>query len=57
MNFLFAVWRQAKRGTDMGKSRILITDDEKDIRNMVKVMLEKEGFETVTAHNGKDAIE
>ena len=41
----------------MGKSRILITDDEKDIRNMVKVMLEKEGFETVTAHNGKDAIE
>ena len=41
----------------MEKKKILITDDEKDIRNMVKVMLAKEGFLTVTAHNGRAAIE
>lgn len=41
----------------MEQKKILITDDEKDIRNMVKVMLDKEGFLTVTAHNGRDAIE
>lgn len=41
----------------MEQRKILITDDEKDIRNMVKVMLDKEGYETVTAHNGREAIE
>ena len=33
----------------MEQSKILITDDEKDIRTMVQMMLDKEGFETVTA--------
>ncbi|MDY6046769.1 MAG: response regulator transcription factor [Anaerobutyricum sp.] len=41
----------------MEQSKILITDDEKDIRTMVQMMLDKEGFETATACNGRDAIE
>lgn len=41
----------------MEQRKILITDDEKDIRTMVQVMLDKEGFGTTTAQNGRDAIE
>lgn len=40
----------------MERQRILVTDDEKDIRNIISVMLEKEGFETEMACNGNDAV-
>ncbi|MCR5700629.1 MAG: response regulator transcription factor [Lachnospiraceae bacterium] len=38
-------------------SRILVADDEKDIRDIVKLMLEKSGYEVVTAVDGRDAID
>ncbi len=38
------------------KTRILIIDDEEQIRNMLKRMFEKEGYETIQAGNGRDAI-
>lgn len=34
---------------------ILIVDDEIDMRNLIEVMLEKSGFCTLTASNGKEA--
>jgi two-component system alkaline phosphatase synthesis response regulator PhoP len=37
--------------------RILVVDDEADIVRMLKYNLEKEGYEVVTANNGKAAIE
>jgi DNA-binding response OmpR family regulator len=37
-------------------ARILIIDDEAMIRNLLVRMLEREGYETVTASNGKDGI-
>lgn len=38
-------------------AKILIVDDEKNIVDILKFNLEKEGFETVVAYDGKEAIE
>ena len=38
-------------------NKILICDDEKDIVSALKIYLEAEGFETVSAYNGAEAIE
>lgn len=38
-------------------NKILICDDEKDIVSAIKIYLEAEGFETVSAYNGKEALE
>ena len=40
----------------MGKT-IMIVDDEADIRESVKTVLEKEGYTVVTASNADDALE
>ena len=41
----------------MAKSRILIIDDDENICKIVKLYLEKEGFEAVTAFDGKSGLE
>ncbi len=38
-------------------AKILIVDDEKNIVDILRFNLEKEGFETVEAYDGKEAIE
>ena len=40
----------------MGQETILIVEDEKDISEMVKYNLEKEGYRTLTAYDGIAAI-
>lgn len=37
--------------------RILIVDDDKDIANLIAIYLKNEGYETVLAHDGKEALE
>ena len=37
--------------------KILIVDDEKNIRDLLKFNLENEGYETVEARDGKEALE
>jgi DNA-binding response OmpR family regulator len=45
-------------GTIMNaKRRILIVDDDASIRTMVRTVLERAGYEVVTARNGCEAIE
>jgi len=39
------------------KKLVLTVDDEFDIRESVKLVLEDEGFEVITAKNGKDCLE
>jgi len=34
---------------------ILIADDENDIRNLIKISLEENGYTVLTAQNGKEA--
>ena len=36
--------------------KILIVDDEKPISDIIKFNLAKEGYETVTAFDGREAI-
>ena len=38
------------------RARILIIDDDEDIRKVLKTMLEDEGYSADTAANGKEAI-
>ena len=37
--------------------KILIVDDEKPISDIIKFNMTKEGYEVVTAFNGREAIE
>lgn len=37
-------------------AKILVTDDEKDVVELLKFLLEKDGHKVTTAHNGKDAL-
>lgn len=37
--------------------RIMVVDDEPDIRQLLKIVLEKEGYSVIEAENGEQAIE
>lgn len=41
----------------MDKRRILVVEDEKNISEVIKAYLTKEGFDAFTAKNGKEALE
>jgi CheY-like chemotaxis protein len=41
---------------DANKPLILVVDDEKDIRTLVRLMLEEGGYRVIDAESGKDAI-
>ncbi len=41
----------------MAKSKILIVDDDANIAELIKINFESEGFDTVTASNGREAVE
>lgn len=38
------------------KARILVVDDEKEIRSLYSAVLEQEGYEVVSAADGKEAL-
>jgi DNA-binding NtrC family response regulator len=40
-----------------GKARILVIDDEKHQRDILQMILDSEGYETVTAGNGRQALQ
>ncbi|MFH1246047.1 MAG: response regulator [Candidatus Omnitrophota bacterium] len=41
----------------MRKKKILIVDDEADFLNIIKMRLEKNKYDVITAANGKEALE
>lgn len=41
----------------MSKTKCLVVDDQKVMRNMIKKMLDPEKFDIVEASNGKEALE
>lgn len=41
----------------MSKTKILVVDDDKDIVNAISTVLEREGYDTVRAYNGIQALE
>lgn len=45
------------RKIDMGENKILIADDEKEILEILRLLLTGEGYEVVTAQNGKEVLE
>ncbi|MGA2387222.1 MAG: response regulator [Candidatus Bathyarchaeia archaeon] len=40
-----------------GNARILLIDDDKNIRQTLAIVLQEEGYEVDTAENGKEAVE
>lgn len=41
----------------MDKKKILVVDDEADFVDMVRMRLEANGYEVLTAYNGRDGLE
>ena len=41
----------------MGKKKILVVDDEQHVRQLIGKVLEKEGYEVLTACNGEEGLE
>lgn len=41
----------------MEKKKIMIVDDEESLVELVKALLEREGFEVIEAYNGKECLE
>lgn len=41
----------------MVKSKVLVVDDEETIRNLIKVVLTREGREVLLSSRGRDAVE
>ncbi len=41
----------------MALSRILVVDDEESIREFFEIMLKREGYEVITASNGREGLE
>lgn len=40
----------------MGNTKILIVDDERNICELIRLYVEKEGFKSITAYDGDDAV-
>jgi DNA-binding response OmpR family regulator len=43
-------------GVFMSKKKILVVDDEKDIVELVRFNLERDGFKVIPSYNGEDAL-
>lgn len=41
----------------MEQSRILVVDDDKEIREIIRVLLTQEGYDVSEARNGREALE
>lgn len=39
------------------KSKVLIVDDEQDIRELIKFYMNKEGYDVIEAKDGEEALE
>ena len=46
-----------KEGLTMGHEKILVVDDEKEIRDLIEIYLKNEGFQIIKASNGREALE
>jgi DNA-binding NtrC family response regulator len=44
-------------GALTGNGRVLVVDDERDVRTVVRLILEKAGYDVLEAENGEKAIE
>ncbi|HIS61492.1 MAG TPA: response regulator transcription factor [Candidatus Scybalomonas excrementigallinarum] len=42
---------------DMSKNKILVADDEKEILEILRLLLTGEGYEVITAQNGQEVLE
>ena len=41
----------------MAKNKVLIVDDDANIAELIKINFESEGFDTITASNGREAVD
>jgi CheY-like chemotaxis protein len=46
----------APAATDRRRPRILVADDERSMRELLAIVLRREGYDVVLAENGREAI-
>jgi CheY-like chemotaxis protein len=44
-------------GAALGRSSVLVVDDDRDIRETLQELIEDEGYEVATARNGAEALD
>ena len=47
---------QARQQTPGARPRILVVDDERSMREMLQIVLRRDGYDVVVADNGRDAV-
>ena len=45
-----------KRGKNMALDKVLIVDDDKNICDLLRLYLEKEGYSVILSHDGEEAV-
>ena len=53
---IFLIWKIFEEECIMQKEKILVVDDDKNICELLRMYLEKEGYVVLMAHNGIDAV-
>lgn len=57
MSVVKSFTKMTRRILKMTNNKVLIVDDDEHIAELIKIYFEKDGFTTVTANNGKKAVE
>lgn len=57
MSVVKSFTKRIRRILKMTNNKVLIVDDDEHIAELIKIYFEKDGFTTVTANNGKKAVE
>lgn len=46
-----------KRPTDAGRPRVLVVDDEASLRDMLRIVFRRDGYEVIVAESGRQALD
>ena len=57
VGFNYAIYERLKKSLATDVAKILLVDDNSDIRKILQIHIRSMGFDSITAANGKEAVE